>query len=419
MINEYIAFYIGSLISIFAFLISYKKIVNEPLDLSMLKIIILICGSLITTILNYYDNPLLKTLYTFIFFIFIFKYKTPRSIKQVFYYSLIIWIYAIAIDFFNMLIVSITKISEFVEMLYVRTGATLIMSTLLFLFCSIPFIQKFTNKTIEKIEKINVSIAMDLIIILFMIIFSVVCFVNIERLTLTIFTVFAAILLILFTFIILSKNYNIKRLKEVNNILIKNSEFFIKLDTDYRVLKHNLTNQLLGIKSVADKNVSKLIDDLIINYNSSFISSKDINKIPKGIHGIIYEKFYAYNNEDIKLIVENNIKNELLEVLSARTFNNFCEYIGVAIDNALDAACTSIDKAILIDFTESKKHIKAVISNTFNNEIDIDRLGNKNYTTKGQKHGIGLFGLFRKKAVKIKTKIINNMFQVELTIKKL
>lgn len=416
---EYIAFFVVSIISIFAFLISYKKIVNERISLSPLFILILIAGSLITTVLNYFGNPLLKTIFTFIFFVFIFKYKSNKSKKEIFYYALILWIYGLAIDFVNMIIVSVTNISQMYKMLYVRTCAGIIVSIFLVLFCSIPIIKKFTCKTIEKIIKINPSFILDFILILVLIILSVICFVNINKLSITIFSLFISISIIILIYLILAKNYKISRLKEVNNILIKNNDFFVKLDSDYRALKHNLIHQLSGIKSaVKDKKVQNLIDDLIISYNANFVPIQDIHKIPGGINGLIYEKCYSFDKKDIRLAIDNSVSQELIDLVSAKSFNNLCEILGVLLDNALEAASDSEEKIILIDFTEEKNYIVINISNTFNNQVDIDKLGQKSYSTKGKNHGIGLFSIFSKKNIQTKTRIINNLFQTEIKVKK-
>jgi len=174
----------------------------------------------------------------------------------------------------------------------------------------------------------------------------------------------------------------------------------------------------LGIKSVSNEKTVKLIDDLIQSFNSKFCVPKDINTIPKGINGIIYEKFYTSSNKGLNLAIENSIYSDLLDVLKPKTFNNLCEILGVVVDNAIEASSSGTEKAILIDFAEDKNTININISNTFNSELDIDMLGEKNYSTKGTSRGIGLFSILRKKDIKVKSRIINNLYQTNLIIKK-
>lgn len=415
---DYIAYFLVSLITILSVFLSFKRLINEKPKVNLLLIIYLILGSLITTILYYIDQPLMKTFFTIIFFAFIFKVNSTKPFKELLYYAILIWIYGLIIDFMNMIIVSITNLPNYFDMIYVSSGAGIVMALVLFFVCSIPAFKKFNNKTIEKLLRINPSLIVEIILILALSYLTLICIFNISKLSIAVFSVFISILLIVFMYLLLTKNYNVNRLKEVNNILIKNNEFYVKLDSDYRVLKHNITHQLQGIKSVANDKTKELIDDLIIQYNSNFVVSKDINKIPGGINGIIYEKFYMFEKKDIKLVVENSLNTELVEVVGARTFNNLCETLGVLVDNALEAAGDSEEKAILIDFSEDKNAISISISNTFNSILDIDQLGDKTYSTKGKNHGIGLFSIFRKNNIKIKTKIINNLFQTELKIKK-
>lgn len=421
MITEYVAFFVGSFISILSIFISYKKMINEKTYINFKIIGLLILGSIITTLLFYNSNEIIKMLFSILFFVFIFKIDSKKQTKELFYYSVIIWIYGILIDLFNLILVSslgLDRVLNNLNVVYVRIGSGLIMSILLILLCSLSFIKKFTNKTIEKLIKINLSIIIDIILILTLLFLSIISVINVNKITVTLFSVFIAMLVMIFIYNIINKNFKIKRLKETNKILIKNNEFYKKLDTDYRILKHNLTHQLQGIKSVSNDKSKELIEELILNYNSNFIVSKDINKVPDGINGIIYEKFYTSGFECIDLSVDNTITSNLIDVLKAKNFNLLCETLGVLVDNALEASNASEKKLIYINFSETIDNVYISISNTFNKNLDIDNLGSVDYTTKGKNRGIGLFSLFIKKDINISTKIINDWFHCNISVKK-
>lgn len=418
---DFILYFFIALVTICMVVLCFKNISEEKIKIDIWLIIILIVGSLITTGLFYLDITFIKNMYSIIFFTLVFKYISKKSLKELLYYAFLIWLYGLAIDLLIMLIISILGLDTIlasIKLIYAKTICSTIMALCLLAMSLSKRLKKFTNNIIEKILRVKTSIILDFVFIIILIWLNVLCVFNIEKLTFHIFAIIIFSLIGFLVYTVIEKNVNLIKLKQVNNWILKNNDFFIKLDTDYRSLKHNLTSQLVGIKSVADKKTKELIDDLIQSYNSKFISSTDINKIPNGINGIIYEKFYSFNRKDIKLAVVNEINSNLIDILRPRTYNNLCETIGVLIDNALEAAETSDEKSILIDFFEEKDSLTIKIFNTFSNNIDIDKIGNLDYSTKGKNHGIGLFSIFIRNDLKIRNSIINNLYLVEIKIKK-
>ena len=59
-------------------------------------------------------------------------------------------------------------------------------------------------------------------------------------------------------------------------------------------------------------------------------------------------------------------------------------------DNAIEAASTSKDKKLGIEIYEVKGIIQIIISNTYDNAIEKDKVGNERYSTKGKNRGHGL-----------------------------
>lgn len=199
-------------------------------------------------------------------------------------------------------------------------------------------------------------------------------------------------------------------LKETNNLLSKNIDFYIKRINEYRILKHNLKSKLNGLKSVSNKKSIPYINELIEEYNDRMIIPKDIMEVPNGLNGIIYEKVYEFNNKDLQITVENKIKKEILKILTPKNYNLLCEALGVTLDNALEAASKSKDKIVYLKFNESKENIIIKIMNTFSGSIDLDKLGTINYSSKNLGHGLGLFSLLSKDNLKISTCIKNEFF---------
>jgi len=419
MIKQFLIALLPAIAIDFALVIAYFKLTKQKINISKKLLFFIIIGGVISNCLFYVGNPILNNLYTITFLYIIIRLINNEQ-KSI-YYSLIIWLYGMLSDLIIMLIISITNLTYIlstIDIMYIKVLSTIVMIIILLSICSIPFIKKFTTKIINKIEKLNFSLILDLVIVGLLIYLSILCAKDInDSYNITLYISFALILLIV-VLLALDKYYNIKRLKEINEILLKNNDFFIKLDNDYRILKHNLTNQLLGIKSFSDGKVKNMIDDLIIKYNSKTFSSKDISKIPRGLNGIIYEKFYTFGNKKIQLIIHNNIKSDIIYNVKPKKFNDLCETLGVLIDNALEAASKSDEKIILINFDETNMEYSIDINNSYKELLDIDSIGTKDYSTKQRKSGIGIFSILNKKGIILKNSINNSIYKTKIVIKK-
>jgi len=419
MIKQFLIALLPAIAIDFALVIAYFKLTKQKINISKKLLFFIIIGGVISNCLFYVGNPILNNLYTITFLYIIIRLINNEQ-KSI-YYSLIIWLYGMLSDLIIMLIISITNLTYIlstIDIMYIKVLSTIVMIIILLSICSIPFIKKFTTKIINKIEKLNFSLILDLVIVGLLIYLSILCAKDInDSYNITLYISFALILLIV-VLLALDKYYNIKRLKEINEILLKNNDFFIKLDNDYRILKHNLTNQLLGIKSFSDGKVKNMIDDLIIKYNSKTFSSKDISKIPRGLNGIIYGKFYTFGNKKIQLIIHNNIKSDIIYNVKPKKFNDLCETLGVLIDNALEAASKSDEKIILINFDETNMEYSIDINNSYKELLDIDSIGTKDYSTKQRKSGIGIFSILNKKGIILKNSINNSIYKTKIVIKK-
>ena len=92
----------------------------------------------------------------------------------------------------------------------------------------------------------------------------------------------------------------------------------------------------------------------------------------------------------------------------------------ILIDNGIDACVNNNDsKIILLEIFNEKKKLHFKIVNPFNNIIDTNKIGDKNYSTKAIKSGIGLnyISNIKNKNIKIHRKIINNIFITDVEYK--
>ena len=418
--------YIATLFSQIAIIYFFGKLCHvKPKKISIKSLIVISIATAIQVYLNLmgYRNLVYKIIapiFTITYFWILFSKIYSCSKAQVQNYSIIIWIISFLFDILVMLVVNMFNLIQFYEsnVHISKSIGSLTMSILLILVANIPGNIRLLNKLCKKMSKINISgiYIVGLIFLYIFIAISSLRYIENRFIILLFLIIGFSLLVILITFI--SQQYQIVVLKKTNEIIEENNQINIKIINQYRILKHNLESQLLGVKTVSNKKAKELIDNLILEYNSSFYIKHDINSMPSGINGLIYEKLYSYKDDNINLTINNKIKSKILPAVGARSYNLFCEALGVTLDNALDASKKSKDKIIYLEFRENKDKIIFKIMNTFKGKIDLDKLGTINYTSKASGHGLGLFSLIGRKNLTITTSIKNNLFINSIEVNK-
>ena len=349
-----------------------------------------------------------------------FKVLFDCKIKEAINYGIIIWVISISLDMLIMGLMNLLNVenyNDFYSQIF-RAISTLIMSLSLILIGNNKNILKFINRIYKKIDKINIKWQYIFIITILLFTIEMTIFRNMDDGKIILTSICLCIVLIWLIIKFISLYYEILTLKATNEILERNIDANLELINQYRVLKHNLENNLLGIKSISNKKTKQLIDALIEEYNSKCYIKYDISSLPSGINGFILEKLYKYSNDDLKISINNKIKSKMLESLGPRNYNSFCEALGITLDNALEACIKTEDKLLYLEFKEGKDSITIKVMNTFSGNIELDRLGTKEYTSKKEGHGLGLYSLFNRKNIVITTSIKNNLFINVIKVKK-
>ena len=265
-----------------------------------------------------------------------------------------------------------------------------------------------------KIEYFNFII---IAISIFVIVVGVGLVINIKHLRISVL-LFLVMFFLAMTIILLLK---CRMDKLENKVFLKtlkeNNDFYIKIDAENRIFKHNLAAKLLSIKSVSNKKAQVLIDDFLKHNSKTINYTKQIKEIPYGLNGIIYQKLYPYLDK-LSIKINNQIKYDIFEVLTPRKYNVFVEKVLLSIDNAIESAIKSREKVIIVDLYDEENCIIFEIKNSFSDNLDIDDLGKIEYSTKSKKRGLGLFSMLREKEAIVKIEIINDIFVSKIKIKK-
>lgn len=363
-------------------------------------------------------NTISSLLSYFILYFFIFR----KNSKEIFFYGMAIYIIALMIDIFTMFRTSITsKIFSNLDIIYIRAIDTLTMLIILMLILRLKKLNNFLKSLYNKIKNIKfpylrILLLLNTIFTLGFTILYIMLGKNINEFQVYLYLLTISVIILVIVYI--NKEYNNYTLKETNEYLIKTNEFYINIVNDYRILKHNIIHQLNSVKTVSNKKAISLIDDLIKQYNENETDVHNIKKMPVGISGIVYEKIYSFNNKEIKLGIENSIESNIFDNLTPRSYNLLCEALGILMDNALQATVKTKEKILMIEMKESELNYQIKIINTFQDLLDLEKLGTIKYTTKNSGYGIGLFSLIGRRKLKLKTSIINDLFLNEIIIEK-
>ena len=177
--------------------------------------------------------------------------------------------------------------------------------------------------------------------------------------------------------------------------IMKNYEIDIE---DQRTLNHETKNELLTIRSKLsdeeDKELCEYIDSII--GDKKVIKSSKISKFrylpDNGLRSFFYYKVIEAEEKGVRVEVNiaKKVENSFLGTLKTKDFRDLTRIIGVYLDNAIEASSTSEKKQLGIEIYLFKETIEIIISNTYNNKIDEEKIGNERFSTKGKTRGHGL-----------------------------
>lgn len=408
---HYISTLIGLLfmIEMFNILTIRKKIPFKDIVL----IFIISFLSLLNTLTNY---TISRILVFYLLYVITIKLIFKEDWKRVIIGGLICYIIILFMEIICARFVNLVSISNAEELdnnsLFKLLISTLTMLTSLIIIY-IKKIRYFLRKSLNVL--VNSDFFIVLIIVGLIVLFlSFITFKNALNFTSVTYFILnmALFLLILGAFLISVVNlYNRNKLEKREEILLnfmKKNEYVIDRD---RMIRHDMLNDLLVLKSFENKNSKECLDwldTLIKNHKSASPNMiKNIHKLPSGLKGIIYYKIYDMEKEKIKVITNiSSLAIEKLDKTNGKDFTKICKVLGILLDNSIEAAKESVKKIISIDIYDRKESTYLEIVNTANfKDVDIKKINEKHYSSKGKNRGYGLY---------VVNKIINSSENITL-----
>lgn len=396
----------------------YYKLSDAKIKNWLLVIIVFALGVLFLSTIKYFDITLISPISYFLYFPFLFYVIKFSSLAKYLFYLVMIWIYGVFLDLISMIIVVFLQyILDFDIYGYTSRLALSGIVFILFIFMArSKIVKNFTYNLYKKVQKINYFDFALISFAIFVLLVGLAIFFNLNNLDMSVLLMIL-ILLIGFSFTLLIR----VRINLVeNNIFLKllkeNNEFYLKIEDENRIFKHNLMAKLLSVKSVSGDKARKLIDDFLKSFNNNMDFSVHIKDMPYGLNGIIYEKIYPYIGK-IHIKIDNKIDFDIFKKLKPRRYNVFVEKMIIALDNAVESCMTTTDKILIINLYFEDNNIIMDIKNTFSADLNVEDLGKINYSTKGKRHGLGLFSALRDNEVNMSMKIVNSLFITKIVAK--
>lgn len=387
------------MISVHAFgFITTSKEQRKPIKLVSVLILLLFAG--LHTIINIYLDGSIKTLIICILYTtYIYIAIEKNLIKSIF--SSIVYVLLIIIPDLIILGV-ITKILNMSKEYCYSTFAGSILGNLSVSALMILLVY-LLRKPLRKIVNYKLSSSTKIIIVSLLalvtiakVFYNLITDYRFSNDVLTYVLLIGTLMIILFS--LLRQRSDTENMFRKNDALIgimKNYEIDIE---DQRTLNHETKNELLTIRSKLsdeeDKELCEYIDSII--GDKKVIKSSKISKFrylpDNGLRSFFYYKVIEAEEKGVRVEVNiaKKVENSFLGNLKTKDFRDLTRIIGVYLDNAIEASSTSEKKQLGIEIYLFKETIEIIISNTYNNKIDEEKIGNERFSTKGKTRGHGL-----------------------------
>ena len=388
---------------------NYQEMSSKKISFTKKVIFVILISSLFSYINNIYNLLSLRFFTGIIITIILTKIVFKDTLKDAIFYSIIHGIVFVILELlFSPLLYGINSLTMLNNTIYLKVLFSIIVSFIsLIVFKNdtiISLIKKAKCICFEKINN-NVITIIILLIINFLIVYRAIIS---NDITLIIISIITSLFMIIVLKIIINDKYNIKLVNEQNKNIKDSYTAYSETIDECKEMKHNLKNDLLSIKISLPKKEQENFNKLITKYNTDYEWINKIGDIPEGLQGLFYLKQKEAKTKKVNLFI--NVKKNIS--INNKDYMNMCSIIGILLDNAIEAALKSNKKIVYVNFEEYKNLLKINIINTFTNNVDINKIGKKNYSTKEYKSGIGLDYIKKLKSDKIKVtfKIVNDIF---------
>ena len=248
----------------------------------------------------------------------------------------------------------------------------------------------------DRIKKIQLSL-FSILLMLFANVLSMNVYYKIKFEYLLIFNVSMTMICIIIMFYSLKTQNKYNKVYDKYNIAINSLKDYENMMNKYRVANHENKNILLTVRAMIlskEKDIPKFIDSFIEDkYENDEKLLFETSVIPMGgLRATMYSEILKIKNNKIKyyLNIDKNISSIDLIEIDENIIIDICKIIGVFIDNAIDEEKNKKNKQIDISMYLDDGNLNIKVSNHYKGIINIERIYDEGYSTKGKNHGYGL-----------------------------
>ena len=325
----------------------------------------------------------------------LFKKDISNSVYYAIIYQMLVFISEIIL---SVLILFIFKLngSEYFNVPFSLLISSILNCLLVYLLSRIKFISKNIRKLNHIIKKNNKDWIYIILIMILMVLFITFNKYNMQSsLEYYISIVFVVFVVVSFVYVIYNK-FQKQAIEEKYNESMEYVLRYEKIINEQGKKNHEYNNQLMVIKGYINKpeRLSEYLDEVIGEHKTGQnYTVKQLGFLPDGgVKGLLYHKLSKMEDNNIKyyLYVDQNLKDKDIESFDLKTYRDLTKLLGVFLDNAIDAALKSEEKEIEVELKDKEDCLLLTISNTYDKNTDINKVGKSGFTTKGVGHGFGL-----------------------------
>lgn len=401
MVEEFAGTLIASIIMLIAFWFSSDILFEEKSRKNIHGIILLIVGSIIITILNMNNLSFLKIIIIFVMLTLFYKSQYGIKMTDSVIGSALIYANVLVSELLVEIILSMIQ-----EMIGLRIitmpGVNIIVPTVISIN-SVIVLKILKNRYLKLYRKIQDkgTIMASVILSVFMIFVILSGIIPLKELKFGLEMIVVAFLMVGFFSIGLYIVFErIEKEKEIEKYtqLSDYAKINERLLEDYRVNCHENKNHLIIIDNMvpkSNKKVHEYIRSILDHENmNKYYFINELKNIPiTELKGFINYKLMEMLNEGINLQINisEQIKRSKLRKLTLKEKDDLYNIIGVLLDNASEASIESKEKEVILEMHKEKSTVVIMIANTYRGEVEIDKISEYGYSSKGRNHGTGLY----------------------------
>lgn len=388
--------------SVIAVIISYFSILNlsnDKFDLKKFVIYVILLIPLLIVSCIFFDGMtriVLNIIFTIIaLYLSIFQKDISNSVYYALTYELLVFISEIIISVF---FVSIFKINmnSYEKFKFLLLIFSVVNCLIVYLLSKIKYISKNVKK-LNNIIKKNYKDWIYIVIIMILLSFLIVSNKNNLGSDIDYYINAGMVIFVIFSLIyVIYNKFQRQAMEEKYNESMEYVLRYEKIINEQGKKNHEYNNQLMVIKGYANnpEKLTEYLEEVIGDHRTGQnYTVKQLGFLPDGgVKGLLYHKLSKMEENNIKyyLYVDQNIKDKDIESFDLKTYRDLTKLLGVFLDNAIDAALKSEEKEIEVELKDKDDCLLVIISNTYDKNIDINKVGKSGFTTKGAGHGFGL-----------------------------